>query len=124
MCFGWSPRLDERRPLRSWMVSVALLLVGGVAFAEEPSTSKDESATETKPAESKPAVSKPAVSKSGEAKPGKKSVEFTTGSGDAIIEFINQEIRQAWKDNDAAPSPVADDAEWMQGLSGHCRTHP
>lgn len=44
----------------------------------------------------------------------KKSPEFLTGSGDAVIEFINQEIRQAWKDNGVEPSPVADDAEWMR----------
>lgn len=32
----------------------------------------------------------------------------------AIIDFINQELRQSWKDNGVEPSPVADDAEWMR----------
>ncbi|GIX05350.1 MAG: hypothetical protein KatS3mg114_1219 [Planctomycetaceae bacterium] len=48
---------------------------------------------------------------------------FTTGSGDAIIDFINQQIRQGWQDNDVQPSPVAEDAEWCRrvylDLVGH-----
>lgn len=35
-------------------------------------------------------------------------------TGDAVIDFINQEIRQSWKDNEIEPSPVADDYEWMR----------
>ena len=47
--------------------------------------------------------------------PASKSAgEFTTGSGDAIIAFINQEIGQSWKDNGLDPSPVAEDAEWIR----------
>lgn len=38
----------------------------------------------------------------------------TTGSADAIIDLINQELRQSWADNGVEPSPVADDAEWMR----------
>ncbi len=33
---------------------------------------------------------------------------------DAIIEEINTQIRQTWKDNEVEPSAVADDAEWMR----------
>jgi len=39
---------------------------------------------------------------------------FTTGSSDVIIEFINQQIRQGWKDNEVEPSPVAEDTEWVR----------
>jgi hypothetical protein len=39
---------------------------------------------------------------------------FTTGSSDVIIDFINQQIRQGWKDNDVEPSPVAEDSEWIR----------
>ncbi|RMG35857.1 MAG: DUF1549 domain-containing protein [Planctomycetota bacterium] len=39
---------------------------------------------------------------------------FTTGSSDVLIDYINQQIRQAWKDNEVEPSPVADDAEWLR----------
>ncbi len=49
--------------------------------------------------------------------------EFTTGSSDVIIQFVNQQIRQSWKDNEVEPSPVADDAEWIRrvylDLVGH-----
>jgi hypothetical protein len=40
--------------------------------------------------------------------------EFTTGSSDVLIQYINQQIRQNWTDNDVQPSPVADDAEWAR----------
>lgn len=40
--------------------------------------------------------------------------EFTTGSADPLIQYINQQIRQTWEDNDVKPSPVADDAEWVR----------
>lgn len=39
---------------------------------------------------------------------------FTTGSSDVIIDFINQQIRQGWTDNEVEPSPVADDSEWIR----------
>ncbi|WP_417850383.1 DUF1549 and DUF1553 domain-containing protein [Thalassoglobus sp.] len=39
---------------------------------------------------------------------------FTTGSADPLIQFINQQIRQTWEDNEVKPSPVADDAEWIR----------
>ena len=42
------------------------------------------------------------------------SETFTTGSSDVIIQEINSQIRQTWKDNEVEPSPVADDAEWMR----------
>lgn len=39
---------------------------------------------------------------------------FTTGSSDVIIQEINAQIREGWKDNEVEPSPVADDAEWIR----------
>lgn len=48
---------------------------------------------------------------------------FTTGSSDPIIEFIDQQIRQGWVDNEVTPSPIADDAEWLRrvylDIAGH-----
>ncbi len=48
---------------------------------------------------------------------------FTTGSSDVIIQEINKQIREAWKDNEVEPSAVADDAEWMRrvylDINGH-----
>lgn len=48
---------------------------------------------------------------------------FTTGSSDVLIDFINEQIRQGWADNDVEPSPVADDGEWIRrvylDLVGH-----
>lgn len=42
--------------------------------------------------------------------------KFTTGSADPLIQFIDQQIRQTWEDNDVKPSPVADDAEWVRRI--------
>jgi hypothetical protein len=42
--------------------------------------------------------------------------DFTTGSADVIITEINKQIREAWKDNEVSPSPVADDHEWLRRL--------
>ncbi|MBW3543151.1 MAG: DUF1549 and DUF1553 domain-containing protein [Planctomycetes bacterium] len=39
---------------------------------------------------------------------------FTTGSSDAIIQFINERIRQGWQDNEIRPSEVAGDPEWLR----------
>jgi hypothetical protein len=39
---------------------------------------------------------------------------FTTGSSDVIIQEINSQIRESWKDNEVEPSPVADDSEWIR----------
>ena len=54
------------------------------------------------------------------------SESFTTGSSDVIIQEINNQIRQTWKDNEVEPSPVADDAEWMRrvylDIVGHIPT--
>jgi Protein of unknown function (DUF1553)/Protein of unknown function (DUF1549) len=48
---------------------------------------------------------------------------FTTGSSDVIIQEINKQIRDAYKDNEVEPSPVADDSEWMRrvclDINGH-----
>ncbi len=44
---------------------------------------------------------------------GEKSAS-DSNSGDAVVDFINQEIRQAWKDNEIEPSPIADDHEWVR----------
>lgn len=39
---------------------------------------------------------------------------FTTGSSDPLIQYIDEQIRTAWADNEVAPSEVADDAEWLR----------
>lgn len=104
---GWRPlgtRLLGKRLLGKWLLGASLLLSGMVSMAEEQTASKETASKEAAAAEAKPAKSSAR----------KQSAEFTTGSGDAIIEYINQETRQAWKDNGIDASPVADDAEWMR----------
>lgn len=68
-----------------------------------------------------PAVAMMVASVEGRANAADK--EFTTGSSDVIIQFINEQIRQSWKDNEADPSAVADDSEWIRrvylDLVGH-----
>nr|ABX10649.1 hypothetical secreted protein [uncultured planctomycete 3FN] len=44
----------------------------------------------------------------------KKRAEFTTGSSDVLISFIDQQVRQGWDDSELKPSPVAADAEWLR----------
>ena len=40
--------------------------------------------------------------------------KFSTGSADPLIEYINEQIRLGWEDNEVTPSPHADDAEWIR----------
>ena len=48
------------------------------------------------------------------ADPSKDDKEFTTGSSDVLIDYINTQVRQGWTDNEIEPSPVADDEEWIR----------
>lgn len=47
-------------------------------------------------------------------------------STDDIVRFINEQIRQSWKDNEIEPSPVAEDSEWLRrvylDIVGHIPT--
>jgi hypothetical protein len=45
---------------------------------------------------------------------GKASEAFTTGSSDAIIQFVNQQIREGWENNEVQPSSVSEDSEWLR----------
>ncbi len=49
-----------------------------------------------------------------DAQSAKAGAEFTTGSSDPLIEFVNLQIRQTWEDNELKPSPSANDAEWIR----------
>ena len=40
--------------------------------------------------------------------------DFTTGSSDVLLDYINGQLRQGWEDNEVTPSAVADDAEWLR----------
>ncbi|MEW4490438.1 DUF1549 and DUF1553 domain-containing protein [Thalassoglobus sp. JC818] len=40
--------------------------------------------------------------------------EFSTGSSDPLIQFINDQITQTWEDNEVEPSEVASEAEWLR----------
>lgn len=47
----------------------------------------------------------------------------TAGSSDVLIQYINEQIRTGWQENEVQPSPIADDAEWLRrvylDLLGH-----
>lgn len=84
--------------------SLILAISASVAITAEDSGSK---ATKSKAAA--------ADAKSTEAKPaGKKREEFTTGSSDVLISFINEQIRQGWTDNEVEASEIAGDGEWIR----------
>lgn len=48
---------------------------------------------------------------------------FTTGSSDPLIQYIDEQIRTGWQDNEVEASPHASDAEWLRrvylDLVGH-----
>ncbi|MEZ6145045.1 MAG: DUF1549 and DUF1553 domain-containing protein [Planctomycetaceae bacterium] len=50
----------------------------------------------------------------------------TTRDADPLVTFVDQQIRQAWEDNEVQPSERADDAEWLRRVSldivGHIPT--
>lgn len=46
--------------------------------------------------------------------PAKAEAPAVASSADDIVAFINEQIRQSWKDNEITPSPVADDYEWLR----------
>lgn len=83
-----------------WVVAgLAIAISASVAITAEESGSKE--------AKSKAAAA--------DAKPvGKRREEFTTGSSDVLISFINEQIRQGWTDNEIEPSEVAGDGEWIR----------
>lgn len=39
---------------------------------------------------------------------------FSTGSADPLVQYINEQIRSQWGENEVTPSPAADDAEWIR----------
>ncbi len=39
---------------------------------------------------------------------------FTTGSSDVLLQYINQQIREGWENNEVKPSEVAEDSEWLR----------
>ena len=55
--------------------------------------------------------------------PDKPESRLSTGSADAIVNYINEQIRQGWTDNEIKPSEVAEDAEWLRrvylDIAGH-----
>ena len=91
---------SESRWVRWVAASLAIAVSTSVAITAEESESKD-------------AKSKATVKSASDAKPaGKKREEFTTGSSDVLISFINEQIRQGWTDNEIEPSEIAGDGEW------------
>ncbi|MCX7422388.1 MAG: DUF1549 domain-containing protein, partial [Planctomycetia bacterium] len=44
----------------------------------------------------------------------KRRDDFTTGSSDVLLSFINEQIRQGWTDNEVEPSELAGDGEWIR----------
>jgi len=102
MLAGWSQKL--RGSTAAVITGMALSIVVGVmastASAAEETPKTDSSKTDAPKAD--------ATKSAGERLSGE------VQSGDAVIDFINQEIRQAWQDNGLEPSPVADDYEWIR----------
>jgi len=55
-----------------------------------------------------------------------KKTDFSTGSAEPLIEFIDTQISQGWEDNEVSPSAVAEDTEWLRrvylDIVGHIPT--
>lgn len=45
---------------------------------------------------------------------GKTAETSVAGSSDAIVQFINEQIRQGWENNEVKPSAMSEDAEWLR----------
>lgn len=91
------------RSLR-WIAAGAVVAVG-TSFV----MSADDEKKETKPA--KVEAKTEAESKAGTKK---RRDDFTTGSSDVLLTFINEQIRQGWTDNEVEPSELASDGEWVR----------
>lgn len=79
-----------------WMAaSLAIAISASVAVTAEQSEAKSKVGADAKSAT-------------------KKRDEFTTGSSDVLISFINEQIRQGWTDNEVEPSEIAGDGEWIR----------
>jgi hypothetical protein len=55
--------------------------------------------------------------------PGFESEAVDPGSSEAILAYVDRQIREGWKQADVAPSPRADDSEWLRrvylDIAGH-----
>jgi len=45
---------------------------------------------------------------------GKGVADFSTGSSERVVGVVDNLISQSWEDNEATPSPIAEDAEWIR----------
>ena len=88
---------------------VGMTALWGIA-ADEPKSTEEPKTTETPTKEL----------------PGKKGKWFSTGSADPLIQFINEQLRTSWEENETEPSVAADDYEWCRrvylDMQGHIPT--
>ncbi len=98
-----------------WLAaSLAMAISTSLVMSADNTATKDGKGT-VKTASTKVSGEEP-ESKTTETKPAAKKPrsEFTTGSSDVLLTFINEQIRQGWVDNEVEPSEVAGDAEWIR----------
>jgi len=92
------------------------LVAASIAMAVSASfvVSADDETKESKPAAK--AEAKTDGDSKTETKPSskKRREDFTTGSSDVLLTFINEQIRQGWSDNEVEPSELASDGEWIR----------
>ena len=93
------------RLVRWGVAALALAVSASVAITAEESGSKDAKSKATSADVKAGSAAKPA---------GKKRDDFTTGSSDVLISFINEQIRQGWTDNEIEASEVTGDGEWIR----------
>ncbi len=62
-------------------------------------------------------VTSDAAEKSAGSKNPRAALAALSDADQAVVDLINQEIRQTWNDNEVEPGPTADDAEWMRRVS-------
>ena len=93
----------QKPGLRLGSAVAAMLAASLLMAADEPGKNKEAKET-TKPAT-------------------KKREDFTTGSSDVLLAFINEQTRQGWSDNNVEPSDIATDTEWIRrvylDVAGH-----
>jgi hypothetical protein len=122
---GVPPKLADNRPLQARLAGpltiggMSILLTSILLMPAATCFAADKPATDASKSDgSKPANSKSASPKPNGTKPDKvlRSAEVHR-STDPVVEFINQQIRKGYDENQVIASPVADDEEWLRRIS-------
>ena len=110
----WTPFLPKRPAISALILAIAVLIaVATSSFAADPASTKSaRPPVKSPPAASVKTPSTPKAPTS--AKAAAKKPNSATKL--PVVKLIDDSLRQAWKENELAPSPPATDGEWCRRL--------